>query len=457
MKAPALLACALLALSTAFAAPIRPNIIFIMADDLGYGDLGCYGQKVIETPRLDRMATEGMRFTQCYAGSPVCAPSRSVLMTGRHTGHTTVRGNMSRHGGVKGLGGAKGRVPLRKEDLTVAEVLKKAGYVTGMAGKWGLGEPGTTGEPKAQGFDEWLGFLNQRRAHNHYPVFLWKDRERLPLPGNKSGEQDYSHDYFTRFALDFVKRHASTASTSSARSRAKPFFLYLPYCVPHDKYQLPPDDLRYADKKWKADEKSHAEMVTRLDRDVGRLLDLLGELGLDDKTVVFFCSDNGAARRWEGRFDSSGSLRGRKRDLTEGGLRTPMIVRWPRIIPAGSVRDEPWWFADVLPTCAELAGAEPPDGHDGRSVVPLLMGTVGVPESERSFYWEFHERGFQQAARIGDWKGILSKPGQALELYDLAKDPGETTDLAAENPEVVEQLLEFIGRSRTPSQEWPIP
>lgn len=438
-----------------FAEERGPNIIFIMADDLGYGDLGCYGQKVIRTPRLDRMAEEGMRFTQCYAGSTVCAPSRSVLMTGRHTGHTTVRGNFG-VGGVKGLGGGNGRVPLRAEDVTVAEVLKAAGYVTGMAGKWGLGEPGTTGEPNAQGFDEWFGYLNQRRAHNHYPDYLWKNRERHPLPANRGGQEgSYSHDLFTDFALDFVRRH-----------QERKFFLYLPYCVPHAKYQFPPDGHPYEDRDWKGNEKSHAAMVSRLDRDVGRLLDLLDELVLSERTIVFFCSDNGAAERWEGRFESSGPLRGRKRDLTEGGLRTPMIVRWKGRVPAGTIRHEPWWFADVLPTCAELAGASGPAGIDGVSVLPVLLGGERAPRrgndgkaiEERTFYWEFHERGFQQAARRGIWKAIRTKPEARLQLYNLSMDPAEEKDVV-DDPEleVTVRLMErILKESRAESREWPV-
>lgn len=439
-----LLLCSLLLISPALAARERPNIVFIMADDLGYGDLGCYGQKVIRTPRLDRMVEEGTRFTQFYAGSTVCAPSRSVLMTGQHTGHTTVRGNTSRVGGVKGLGGAKGRVPLRAEDVTVAEVLKQAGYVTGMAGKWGLGEPGTSGEPNSQGFDEWFGYLNQRRAHNHYPDYLWKNRERFPLPGNKEGGKQYSHDFFTDFALEFIQRH-----------RERPFFLYLPYCVPHAKYQMPPDDLRYADTDWSRNERSHAEMVTRLDRDVGRLLDLIDELGLGAKTAVFFCSDNGAAERWEGRFDSSGPLRGRKRDLTEGGLRSPMIIRWTGTVPPGEVNDQPWWAADVLPSLATLAGVEPPSGIDGQALIAWKAGES--EPAERFFYWEFHEGGFGRAAREGWWKVIWPGLERPLELYDLQQDPAESRDLAKQHPDIVKRLRAKIEAARTESRNWPLP
>ncbi|NNC87481.1 MAG: arylsulfatase [Akkermansiaceae bacterium] len=421
-----------------------PNIVFIMADDLGYGDLGCYGQEVIRTPRLDGMAREGTRFTQCYAGSTVCAPSRSVLMTGQHTGHTTVRGNTG-IGGVQGLGGAKGRVPLRADDVTVAEVLKAAGYVTGMTGKWGLGEPGTSGEPNAQGFDEWFGFLNQRRAHNHYPDYLWRNREKVPLPGNADGrEGTYAHDLCTDFALDFIRRH-----------KDRRFFLYVPWTPPHDKYQMPPQDHGYGRMDWKPNEISHAAMVTRIDRDAGRILDLLDELGLAEETIVFFCSDNGAARRWEGRFDSSGPLRGRKRDLTEGGLRTPMIVRWKGSVPAGKTCDVPWWFADVLPTCADLAGVEAPDGIDGISVVETLTACDPSTFEGRHFYWEFHERGAGQAVRWKHWKAIRAKGGQGVELYDLAKDPAEANDLAARHGDIVRKLRALMSSSRRESKEWP--
>ena len=423
-----------------------PSIIFIMADDLGYGDLGCYGQKVIRTPRLDRMAEEGIRFTQCYAGSTVCAPSRSVLMTGKHTGHTTVRGNFG-VGGVKGLGGGKGRVPLRAGDVTIAEVLKEAGYLTGMSGKWGLGEPDTTGHPNAQGFDNWFGFLNQRRAHNHYAGYLWRGREKVVLPGNDGGrEEQYTHDLFTGFALDFVRRNHD-----------RRFFLYLPYCVPHSRYQFPPGNHGYGGRGWQKNEMSHAAMISRLDRDVGRLLDLLDELSLSEKTVVFFCSDNGAAERWEGRFDSSGPLRGRKRDLAEGGLRVPMIARWKGTIPADRVSEELWWFADVLPTFAHLAGerARCPEGLDGIDVWPALAGEQ-LAQRDRHFYWEFHERGFQQAVRWRNWKAIRAGTGNPLRLHDLDADPGEATDVAGAHPDMVETMRKLMDGSRTESREWPV-
>jgi arylsulfatase A-like enzyme len=441
--------CATLALLSAVAvsaAAGKPNVIYIMADDLGYGDLGCYGQKHIRTPNIDRLAAAGTRFTDVYAGATVCAPSRSVLMTGKHTGHTTVRGNFGK-GGVKGLGGGKGRVPLKAADVTIAEVLKSAGYVTGMTGKWGLGEPNTSGQPNRQGFDEWFGYLNQRRAHTYYPDFIWRNEDKYPLPGNRSGKKEqYTHDLFTDFALEFIGKHAGGD---------RPFFLYLPYTVPHAKYEIP-STAPYADEAWKENEKVHAAMVTRMDRDVGRIMALLKEKGVDDETIVFFCSDNGAASRWEGRFDSSGALRGRKRDMTEGGIRTPMIARWPANVPAGRTSDAPWYFADVLPTLAELAGAKPPAGIDGVSVLPSLLGGNKPGLRDRPMYWEFFERGFQQAARRGKWKAIRKGKAGAIELYDLSRDIGEKHNVASENADVVRQFEQYFRDARTESQHWPV-
>lgn len=422
----------------------RPNIIFIMADDMGYGDLGCYGQQSILTPNIDRLAEEGTRFTSCYAGSTVCAPSRSVLMTGLHTGHTRVRGNTGRFG-VRGLGGASGRVPLAKDDLTVAEVLQEAGYATGMTGKWGLGEPDTTGEPNRQGFDSWFGYLNQRRAHSYYPDYLWLDQHRFPLTGNLDGRrQQYSHDLFTGFAMHFIEAHHD-----------QPFFLYVPYTIPHDKFEVP--DLEpYADRDWPKNAKTYASMITRMDADVGRITRLLEELEIDESTIVFFCSDNGAANRYEDVLDSSGVLRGRKRDMYEGGLRTPMIVRWPGHVPTGRISDAPWYFADVLPTAAALAGVEPPADLDGVNVLPTLRGE-SQELADRFLYWEFFERGYQQAARWQHWKAIRPRPGAPLELYDLESDLSETTNVAAMQPEVVAKFEEYLATARTDSENWPVP
>lgn len=435
----------------------RPNIIFIMADDMGYGDLDVYGQSHIKMPHIDRMAREGLRYTDVYAGSTVCAPSRSVLMTGQHTGHTRVRGNFGREGGggVKGIGGSDAwRIPLKEDDTTVAEVLKKAGYTTGITGKWGLGEPDTTGVPNRQGFDDWLGLLNQRRAHSFYPEFIWHNEEKVVLEGNAGTrenfemEEVYVHDKFTEFALDFIQRHAPEPD---------PFFLYLPYTIPHSRFQIPELEPYTRDTEWPEQAKYYASMLTRMDRDVGRILDLLKSEGIDGETVVFFCSDNGAADRYDGVFDSSGPLRGRKRDMYEGGLRTPMIVRWPGKIAADAVSEDVWYFADVLPTLAELAGASSPADIDGVSVLPSLFSQPQPELQERPLYWEFYERGFQQAARRGDWKAVRTAHDEPLELYNLEADIGEQNNVAGGHPELVAWFDEFLRESRTVSLNWPSP
>ncbi|RKY12167.1 MAG: sulfatase [Planctomycetota bacterium] len=422
----------------------KPNIVFIMADDLGYGELGCYGQKEIKTPSIDRLAKEGMLFTQCYAGSAVCAPARNVLMTGQHTGHTTVRGNTGK-GGVVGLGGKKGRVPLKKDDVTVAEVLKKAGYVTGMTGKWGLGEPGTDGLPNDQGFDEWFGFLNQRNAHNHYPPYIWRDKEKVMLDGNKDGkETQYTHDMFSEFAIDFIKRH-----------QRSPFFLYIPYCIPHSQYQVPDIGI-YKDKAWTTDEKKYAAMVSRMDSSVGRIMDTLEKAGIGDNTYVFFCSDNGAATYWDA-FDSCGPLRGRKRDAYEGGIRVPMIVRCPNHVPAATVSETVWYFADIMPTFAAIARTKAPKNIDGVNILPTLKGKK-QDLSKRYLYWEFYEKDGWQAVRFGDWKGIQQghNKGQLrpVELYNLKDDIGETNDLAAKHPELVAKVARIFKEAHVPSEHF---
>ena len=435
--------------------PDQPNIIYVMVDDMGYHDLGCYGQENIQTPNLDQMAAEGTRFTNAYCGTAVCAPCRSVLMTGQHSGHTRVRGNFGRYG-VRGLGGGKGRVPLEAEDVTVAEVLKQAGYTTGMIGKWGLGEPDTSGEPGRQGWDFFFGHLNQRRAHTYYPDYLWRNTERIPLPGNDGSQQDsaadgkrmHSHTLFAEESLGFVRSHAADDA---------PFFLYLPWTMPHGHYQIPEIEPPYRDTSWTLREKIYASMITCIDRDVGRLLGLLRELEIDQNTIVFFCSDNGAADRWDGVFDSSFPFRGRKRDLYEGGIRTAMIVRWPGQVPAGRVDDTPWAFWDILPTLADVAGVADgtPANIDGVSVLPLLLGARQSKLKERPLYWEFHGKRFCQAVRQGRWKAVRFDGG-SLELYDLDKDAGERRDVAATHPDVVDRMTRLLNSSRTPSENWPV-
>ena len=431
-----------------FATDLKPNIIFIMVDDLGYGDPGCYGQKEIKTPHIDRMATQGMRFTQCYAGSTVCAPTRCVLMTGKHTGHARIRGNS----GFLGPQREPFLVPLLEEDVTVAEVLKSAGYTTGVMGKWGLGEPGTTGIPNRQGFDEWMGFLNQRHAHGFYPEYIWENYEMVSLDGNLGGHQgEWIHDRFTQFALDFIKKNSSS-----------PFFLYAAYTIPHGRYEIRSSE-PYSSKPWPRDIKNYAAMVTRMDSDVGKILALLKELDIDEKTIVFFTSDNGAEivyfrragleKEYETTLRSPGPLRGWKRDLTDGGIRVPMIVRWPGKVPAGAISDFVWAFWDFLPTAAELADVNTPANIDGISVLPTLLGKK---QREHEFlYWEFFERGFQQAVRYKEFKAIRLKQDQRLQLYRVTEDPTEINDIASQHPTVVRDIEAFLKSARCPSPHWP--
>lgn len=445
----------------------RPNIVFILADDLGWGDLGCYGQRWIRTPHLDRMASEGMRFTDAYAGCTVCAPSRSVLMTGYHMGHTSVRANT-------------GGIPLRPEDVTVAEILREAGYATGCFGKWGLGDIGTDGVPWKQGFDEFFGYLHQIHAHFYYPPFLWHNDRKVALPGNEGGGRTtYSHDVIAERALDFIRRH-----------RDRPFFCYIPFTIPHLELLVPEDSLaeyrgKIPEEKPYRDPRGHyaeqdspraayAAMVTRMDRDVGRILRLLAELGIEQDTVVFFASDNGGAQRLWGDefFRSWGPFRGHKQNLYEGGIRVPMIVRWPGRVPAGRVSDFAWSFEDVLPTLAEIAGVRAPAGLDGVSVLPTLLG--GRQKPHEYLYWElpryqrdkgtFADELPMQAVRMGRWKGVRPAPNASIEVYDLERDPGETTDLAARREELRRRLEDLMKQARTPprpqyepASEWTIP
>ena len=429
----------------------RPNIIFILADDLGYQNLGSYGQEVINTPHLDILAREGTRFTQCYAGSPICAPSRNVLMTGQHLGHTRLRGNHAKIGGI----GPEGRVALELENITVAEVLKNAGYATGIAGKWGLGEPQTTGLPGKQGFDKWLGYLNQDHAREYFPEYLWNNETIIKIEGNEGNNKgNYSLDIFTEFALNFIREHHDT-----------PFFLYLPWTPPHGPHNdgSIPSTAPYTNKSWPMEEKVFAAMISHLDYDVGRIMALLKELNIGEDTIVFFSSDNGGLKVGDERFGNNGPLRGYKGDLYEGGIRTPMIVRWPGKVPVEEENDSVWYFADFLPTAAELAGVSSPTDIDGISVLPMLLGKMQNTE-DRFLYWENHwkvdkvfvERGFQQAVRWRHWKAIRQDPGMPLELYNLSDDLSENYDLADSNPEVLAEIENFLKTARTDSLNWPL-
>ena len=430
----------------------RPNILFILADDLGYGDVGCYGQEKIKTPRLDRMAAEGMKFTDSYAGSTVCAPSRCVLMTGLHTGHCLIRGNA--------------RVPLRPHDVTVAELLKQAGYVTALIGKWGLGEAGSTGIPTRQGFDTFFGYLNQHHAHNYYPAFLWLGEKRTNLknvvPGKgefgtgvATKKVEYSHDLLAAEALKFVEQN-----------KDRPFFLYLALTIPHANNEAGrkgmevPDYGIYADLDWPEPQKGHAAMITLMDRDIGRLLDKLKALGIDGRTLVIFSSDNGPHR--EGGANpafsrSSGPLTGTKRSLTEGGIRVPQIARWPGKVKPGSVTDHATSFEDFLPTACELAGAAPPGGIDGVSYAATLLGKPQEQKKRDFFYWEFHEgRASQQAVRMGKWKAIRSPFDGPLRLYDLEADIAEKHNVADKHPQIVKKIEEYLKTARSESARWPM-
>lgn len=428
------------------AAPARPNIVLILADDLGYGDLGCYRQTRIRTPNIDRLAAGGIRFTSAYAGSTVCAPSRCSLMTGLHTGHARTRGNMSPD------------LPLRAQDLTVSELLHQAGYRTALFGKWSLGELGSTGYPTRKGFDEWFGFFSQLHAHNYYPEHLLDQEAAFLCRGNMGlRRQDYAPDLFTRRAVQFIEK----------QSAARPFFLHVCYTTPHANNEMGRDSgngmevpslAPYENESWPQSEKGFAAMITRMDAGVGRIMDALRRKGLDQDTLVLFTSDNGPHR--EGGhdpafFESSGPLRGIKRDLYEGGIRIPSLARWPARIRAGQVSDFPWAFWDFLPTAAELAGVPAPPGLDGISIVPALLGRKQAPHD--FFYWEFHERGFAQAVRLGPWKGVRNAPDGPVELYHLEQDLGERRNMAAARPDIVGEIRRLLREARSESPYWPAP
>ncbi len=452
----------LLSLLAAFpllaAAADRPNIVLILADDLGRGDLGCYGQTKIQTPRIDALAAAGLRFTQAYAGSTVCAPSRCSLMTGLHNGRNRIRDNLP-HG-----------VALRPDDVTVAEVLKQAGYRTAAIGKWSLGDAGSWGVPNAQGFDYWFGELNQDLAINYYPESLWEN-ERVVLMqdlvrvgdigkmvGNRAGARAiYAPDRFAEKAHRFIREH-----------RDRPFFLYFALTLPHfsdhpadsPEHFIVPDDMPYSDRDWPQSAKNYAAMIARVDRTVGGVVDLLRELGLEDNTLVLFTSDNGAYHHPTPLefFRSNGHLRGQKRDLYEGGIRVPLIARWPARIRPGQVSDHVTASWDFLPTFAELAGLPRREGLDGLSIAPLLLGAQATQPRHEYLYWDFgHVRSaYLQAVRLGDWKGVRLRLDAPIQLFDLARDESETRDVARDHPAVVERIAAIMATAPTPSADYPI-
>jgi arylsulfatase A len=408
----------------------KPNIVFILADDLAQGDLGCYGQKLIKTPNLDRMAAEGTRFTQAFCGTAVCAPSRASLITGLDSGHCPIRANRE----IK----PEGQKPLPAGTYTVARLLKDTGYATACMGKWGMGMFDTTGSPLKVGFDHFFGYNCQRHAHTYFPKYLYRDDQRFELDGKTYAQQLIQND-----VLDWVRKQ-----------KDRPFFLYYAVTLPHAKHEI--DDLgQYASKNWTPAQKAYAAMVTRLDSDVGRLLALLKELNLDEKTVVFIAGDNGssfAPNSEMGRLfqQANNGL------LEEGALRQAALVRWPGVVPAGRVCDEPWAFWDFLPTAAELSGAKWPETFqpDGLSVVAMLKG--GAAPKRDYFYWELHEGKPIQAVRLGDWKAVKNGPVAPIELYDLKTDRGEQTNVAANHPDIVKRIEAIMKSARADSPDWPL-
>lgn len=446
--------------SASAAEPPKPNIVFILADDLGYGDVGCYGQQRIKTPNIDALAKAGLRFTDFYAGCTVCAPSRCVLMTGLHTGHAHIRGNAGRERPAE-------IQTLRDSDVTVAEALKKAGYATALCGKWGLGDEGSIGLPNKQGFDYFFGYLNQFHAHNYYPAYLFQNEQRYPLKNVVPGEGpfgsgvatervQYSGDLITAAALKWVEDHKSG-----------PFFLYYSPTLPHANNEggqngmEVPDLGEYAATDWPPAQKAHAAMISRMDADIGRLLALLKKLGLDQNTLVIFASDNGPHREGGNNPDfnnSNGPLTGIKRDLTEGGIRVPFIARWPGKIRPG-VSHFAGGFQDFLPTAAELAGVfdSVPKPCDGLSIVPTLLGASDTQPQHDILYWTFYERGGGQAARQGKWKAVQQPIHSAVRLYDLSRDIGEEEDVAADHPQIVAQLTAAMKAANSPHENWKFP
>jgi len=461
----------------------KPNIIYILADDLGYAELGCYGQEKIKTPNIDKLAAEGIRFTQHYSGSPVCAPSRCVLLTGKHTGHAYIRDNdeLSERGDVWRDPDLEGQRHLLPNTTTIGTLLQNAGYTTGAIGKWGLGGPGSTGEPNMQGFDHWYGYLCQRVAHNYYPTHLWKNGEKHILEGNDyffphqklpadkdpndkasyeeySGKQ-YSMDFMVEEALGFIRENKN-----------KPFFLYLPFPVPHVSIQVPEDSLQeyegtFPETPYKGEKgylphpaprAAFAAMITRMDKGIGKIMTLLKELGIDNDTLVVFSSDNGPTFNGGSDsefFNSAGPLRGLKVSLYEGGIRVPMIARWPGKIKQGSESNHVSAFWDVLPTLTDLTGIETPGNIDGISMVPALLGESERQKQHEYLYWEL---GGRQAVRMGDWKAQRKGVDQKIELFNLHNDIGETKDVSDSNPEIVARIEDIMKNGRTESALFPI-
>ena len=449
-----LLACLSIAATGARSeATSQPNIIYILLDDAGYGDLSCYGQTKFLTPNIDRLASEGMKFTNHYSGSTVCAPTRSVIMSGLHTGHTPSRGNRE----IKPVG----QFPIPATTFTIAEALKKAGYATGAFGKWGLGNPGSEGDPIHQGFDRFFGYNCQRNAHTYYPTWLFDDLRKIELDG-----KTYAHDLIMDKAVEWIDRQ-----------HENPFFCFLPVTIPHaamhvpEKYAAPFREKfpefenkvgRYGNNKpfAKNPAAQFAGMMTALDVGIGRVLKSLKKHQIDQNTIVLLSSDNGPHKEgghMPNYFNSNGGLRGFKRDLYEGGIRCPLLVRWPGKVEAGSTSNHISAHWDLFPTFCELAGINPPEGLDGISFLPTLLGKE--QEKHEHLYWEFYEGGGKRAVRIGKWKAVQNQVNRKgkdapIEIYDLKSDRAETSDLAAQNSELIARIQKIFERSHTPSPLW---
>ena len=441
----------------------KPNIVFILADDLGYAELGCYGQTRIKTPNIDKLAKEGTRFTHCYSGSPVCAPSRCVLLTGKHTGHAYVRDNLEIQ--------PEGQQPLPSDTVTLPKLLQAAGYSTALIGKWGLGYPGSSGDPLKQGFDFFFGYNCQRKAHNHYPEYLWRNTEKVRLGGNdgKGHGSQYAPDLMEEEALRFIRE-----------KKRDPFFLFFTTTIPHLALQVPEDSLSEYVSQWddppydgkkgylphKNPRAAYAAMVSRLDRTVGRIARTLQEAGIEEETLVIFTSDNGSTYDIGGYdpsfFNGTGSLRAHKGSVYEGGIRVPFIARWPGRVRSSATSNLNFAFQDLLPTLVDIAGGDGTGvkGIDGLSIAPAVLGRPGQREHEY-FYMEFPAYGGQQMVRMGDWKGVrqnlMKNPDAPIELYHLKADPAESKDAAAEHPDIVARISEIMRHSHTPSKEFPFP
>nr|WP_295927501.1 arylsulfatase [uncultured Dyadobacter sp.] len=432
-----------------------PNVVFILADDLGYGDIGVNGQQRMRTPNIDALAREGITFTDFHAGAPVCSPSRSVLITGLHTGHTTIRGNATIQGGVAGNKGKQTvrRANLAAGDFTVGKLMSQSGYTTALTGKWHLDGYDTLATPIHRGFDEFSGWLisyTDTYSNGYWPKKRYVNGALKPIDANQNGKKGYyTDDQTTDESIAFLSRQ---------KDAKKPFLLMVNFNSPHSPLDAV-DSTVYKDQDWPEDMKIYGAMVHHLDENVGRIKKYLIESGLSQNTIVFFCSDNGP--RSEGTpqqtaiaefFDSNGALRGYKRDMYEGGIRVPMIVWAPGTAKPGTVSKEPAYFADLMPTFADIAKSKVKYNTDGASVLPAIKGKPG--HGPRFLYWEFFEKGFEQAVRFGKWKAV--KANGKMELYDLDKDLGETQDVAAKNPAIVSKIEDYLKTSRTESPFWPV-